>query len=421
MLEHDKRRRNVIMELVRRYKEGKLTTSHVRALNNMVICLMILVAGISIIWSISIHIISADFYNGFIGAKLAFRERDFTQMDNNEKDLFYHDLGRIINETYTEAALDDIKPDALVMPKLEDADKFANTKPKVRKIAHVFQTSNSKVPDTPSITTDNEDADDESNAPNKVPKIVFNVEKDRRYLAHMTIDIHQTRWPQNLAVQYIYGFPFLSEIVAIVWTAMCLIFQSGVKKQWGLPKPWRIVVPSIIMFTIMTVANLSYLILANGFVKTFCNDLRGNLSKPDAISCGDAMSVLRPLIRPHDLSHQVYLMLFKGSYIVAMILWIIALLIMLLRFILAIDFQMVDIETSFDREMREGNFRERDFVEVLLSSPQHLKTPQLGTKDERHRSEDDFQSAKSHISEAATPLLDNLATNVPLTMGERRT
>lgn len=84
---------------------------------------MILVAGISIIWSISIHIISADFYNGFIGAKLAFRERDFTQMDNSEKDLFYHDLGRIINETYTEAALDDIKPDALVMPKLEDVDK----------------------------------------------------------------------------------------------------------------------------------------------------------------------------------------------------------------------------------------------------------------------------------------------------------
>lgn len=133
------------------------------------------------------------------------------------------------------------------------------------------------------------------------------------------------------------------------------------------------------------------------------------------------MSVLRPLIRPHDLSHQVYLMLFKGSYIVAMVLWIIALLIMLLRFILAIDFQMVDIETSYDREMRVGNLRERDFVEVLLSSPQHLKTPQLGSKDERHRSEDDFQSAKSHISEAATPLLDNLATTVPMTMGERRT
>ncbi|XP_013105848.1 uncharacterized protein LOC106085913 isoform X2 [Stomoxys calcitrans] len=389
-----------------------------------VICLMIMVAGISIVWSISIHKLSGDFYNGFIGAKLAFRERDFTQMDNREKDLLYHDLGRIINESYTEAALDDIKPDALIMPLSNDADKFATKKPKIRKIAHVFQTRNSNVPDAPSITTDDEsavDGDEKSTAPTKVPKVKFNIEKDRKYLSHMTIDIHQTRWNQNLAVQYIYGFPFLSEIVAIVWTAMCFIFQSGVKKQWGLPKPWRIVVPSIIMFSIMTVANLSYLILANGFIKTFCRELRENLSKPDAISCGDAMSVLRPIIRPHDFAHQVYLMLFKASYISAMVLWIIALLIMILRFVLAIDFQMVDIETSFDRELRESKYKDRDFVEVLLSSPQHQKPQQINIKDERNRSEDDFQSAKSHISEVATPLLDSVTTNMSLTGGERRT
>lgn len=69
------------------------------------------------------HVLSGDFYNGFIGAKLAFRERDFTQMDNAEKDIFYHDLGRIINETYTEAALDDIRADALIMPKSTNDEK----------------------------------------------------------------------------------------------------------------------------------------------------------------------------------------------------------------------------------------------------------------------------------------------------------
>lgn len=125
------------------------------------------------------------------------------------------------------------------------------------------------------------------------------------------------------------------------------------------------------------------------------------------------MSVLRPIIRPHDLSHQVYLMLFKASYITAMVLWILALLIMILRFVLAIDFQMVDIETNYDREMGDSKFKERDFVEVLLSSPQHQKSP-MSPRDERHRSEE------SHISEVATPLLDNLATNSTLTAGERR-
>lgn len=121
----------------------------------------------------------------------------------------------------------------------------------------MFQTRNSNVPDTPSITTDGSDNDDDeqSTASPKVPKIVFNMDKDRKYLERskisdrlkninlyysllfffsclVSIDIHQTRWHQNFAVQYIYGFPFMSEIIAIVWTAMCFIFQSGVKKQW---------------------------------------------------------------------------------------------------------------------------------------------------------------------------------------------
>lgn len=82
-----------------------------------------MVAAISIVWSISIHILSGDFYNGFIGAKLAFRERDFTQMDNSTKAILDYDLDRIISETYTKEALDDIRPDALVMPRLEETDK----------------------------------------------------------------------------------------------------------------------------------------------------------------------------------------------------------------------------------------------------------------------------------------------------------
>lgn len=409
------------MELIKKYQQGKLTTADVRKLNNIILCLMILVAATSIVWSLSIHILSGDFYNGFIGAKLVFRERDFTQMENNEKEIWKHDLDRIFNESYTLQALDQIKADALIMPKLTE-DGSSTKKPKVRKISHVVQMTNSKAPDSASMSNDandgdDDDADEELNPSTKVPKITFNIEDDRKFLSHKTIDIHQTRWHQNVAVKFIYSFPFLSEVIAIIWTAMCFIFQSGVKKTWGLPKPWRIVIPSIMMFTIMTVANLSYLILANGFLKTFCNDLREDLSKPDAISCGDAMSVLRPIIRSQTLSHNSYLILFRISYTLAMLLWIFALIIMVMRFLLAIDFQLVDVDTTYDREMKERKFKEKDFVEVLLDSPKALKPPTaVGIKNERPKSEDDFQSAKSHISEVATPLLDPLATK-----GERRT
>ncbi|TMW49185.1 hypothetical protein DOY81_005727 [Sarcophaga bullata] len=389
---------------------SKQAQSRSKAFEYIILCLMISVAATSIVWSLSIHVLSGDFYNGFIGAKLVFRERDLTQMETIEKNIWSHDLERIFNKTYTIEALDEIKADALVMPKLKD-DEPSTRKPKVHKISHVFQMTNSQVPDTPVISKDiaNEDNDDEmeDESTKRVPK-QFNIEEDRRFLSRMTIDIHQTRWHHGVAVKFIYSFPFFSEIIAIIWTAMCFIFQSGVKKTWGLPKPWRIVIPSIMMFTIMTVANLSYLILANGFLKSFCTELRENLSNPDAISCGDAMAILRPVIRTQTLSHNMYLILFRVSYTIAMILWILALLIMVVRFLLAIDFQLVDVETNYDREMREAQLKEQEFVDVILNSPKISKLQTLSVKNERPKSEEDFQSAKSHLSEVATPLLESL-------------
>lgn len=66
---------------------------------------MVVLALTSILWSITIHILSGDFYHGILGAKLAFRERDFLQMDEHSKEIFYNDLGKIINDTYSERAL----------------------------------------------------------------------------------------------------------------------------------------------------------------------------------------------------------------------------------------------------------------------------------------------------------------------------
>lgn len=85
---------------------------------DIVLCLMISVAATSIVWSLSIHVLSGDFYNGFIGAKLVFRERDLEQMEQQERHIWKHDLDRVLNETYAIEDLDQLKADALVMPKL---------------------------------------------------------------------------------------------------------------------------------------------------------------------------------------------------------------------------------------------------------------------------------------------------------------
>lgn len=73
----------------------------------------------SILWSITIHIISGDFYHGILGAKLAFRERDFRQMDEHSKEIFYGDLYKLLNETYTEPVVEDEAEDVTTLAPLD--------------------------------------------------------------------------------------------------------------------------------------------------------------------------------------------------------------------------------------------------------------------------------------------------------------
>lgn len=114
-----------------------------------------------------------------------------------------------------------------------------------------------------------------------------------------------TRWSSGIGARFVYDFPLISEIVAIVWTSMCLIFQTGNKKtsyvlhgtlfcQYTthcyslfhtriLPKPWRIVVPSIVIFTLMSLGSVAYAILTNGYIKRLCSNLRQGLTNPQGV------------------------------------------------------------------------------------------------------------------------------------------
>ncbi|XP_017493225.1 PREDICTED: uncharacterized protein LOC108381317 isoform X1 [Rhagoletis zephyria] len=193
-----------------------------------VICLMVILALTSILWSITIHIISGDFYHGILGAKLAFRERDFLQMDEHSKEIFYNDLGNLINDTYTDKALHNLIAEDDITPTPMDVN--ATTKqPKVRKTYHIFQLAR---PDEEKGKAEEDEGAPEEDSTTALPPVKFNMTHDRQFLATMMLDVHKTRWRQSAAVQFIYSFPFLSEIFAIIWTAMCLIFQSGVQKYW---------------------------------------------------------------------------------------------------------------------------------------------------------------------------------------------
>ncbi|KAH8311224.1 hypothetical protein KR044_005039 [Drosophila immigrans] len=361
----------------------------------IVICLMVLVAIFSIIWSVSLHLLSGDFYDGIISAKVVFKERNFAQMDNRSKEIFMQDLEKVAFEPIAKSeSLKTVSPTETKRPKYK-FEHIYESKENAPLLARLV--SQQEQPDVPQTTTTA-----------ATPTIVPDAAADHKFLATQSIDPHATRWSRGLGAQFVYCFPLISEIVAIIWTAMCLIFQTGNKKTSVLPKPWRIVVPSIAIFTLMSLGSTAYTILTNGYLKRLCGNLRQNLTNPLAVSCGDAITLLRPFIHEHSVSHDAYLDLFRCSYVISMVLWILALLVMLLRYVFAVDFQLVDIDDMFDRRPVELQQIQPVYTEVLQASPEHGQQ-QKG----RPKSEEDYQSAKSHLSEVAMPLIELRAQEQP--------
>lgn len=113
----------------------------------------------------------------------------------------------------------------------------------------------------------------------------------------------------------------------------------------------------------------------------------------DHFSCGTAITLLRPQIHEHSVSYDVYLDVFRSSYIISTILWILALLVVVLRYSFAIDFRLVDIDDYFDHHSSPA-------VQAVYTEVNQVEQPA------RPKSEDDYQSAKSRLSELAVPLLE---------------
>ncbi|XP_030573507.1 uncharacterized protein LOC115771784 isoform X2 [Drosophila novamexicana] len=356
----------------------------------LVICLMVLVAIFSIMWSVSLHVLSGDFYDGIISAKIMFKDRDYGQMDNRSKKIFQQDLQKVAQLPYElNETPQSLKSDSQTKKPKYKFEHIYEPKDNARLLARLVSEREQENALQATTTT--------TSAP---PEMVPNAEADRKFLASQSIDTHATRWSRGIGAQFVYTFPLISEAVAIIWTAMCLIYQTGNKKTSVLPKPWRIVVPSILIFTLMSLGSAAYTILTNGYLRRLCGHLRQGLTNPRAISCGDAIALLRPLIHEHSVSHDVYLDLFRCSYIISMILWLLALLVMVLRYIYAFDFQLVDIDDMFDHRPAGSQPIQPIYNKVLQTSPQHQQQ-QL-----RPRSEDDYQSAKSRLSDVAMPLLE---------------
>ncbi|KAH8332399.1 hypothetical protein KR074_002615 [Drosophila pseudoananassae] len=378
---------------------------------HIVICLMVFNGIVSLLWCVSLQMLTADLHEGIVSAKLIFRERNFDQMSNHSKGILHRDFLKATQSAYGQKySVQEVTPGSpesesrklqflfKCVYKLTKKYSTESARP-IFKIPHIYESLENR-PKWERLIADQKVEHIQTTTTAPTPKIVFNAEADRQFLRSMFLDIHASHWKRAIGAQFVNTFPVISVIVAIIWTSMCLIFQTGKKKNSVLPKPWRIVVPSIFIFSVMSLGSVLYTILTNGHLKRLCGQLRGNLTNPTGISCGSAIALLRPIIHDHSVSHDAYLDMFRSSYVIVMVLWIVALFIMVLRFIFAVDFQLVDIDEMFDQGRNGSVFIQPAYTEILQkSSPQHQKPA-------RPKSEDDYQSARSHISDLAVPLLE---------------
>lgn len=97
-------------------------------------------------------------------------------------------------------------------------------------------------------------------------------------------------------------------------------------------------------------------------------------------------------------------------------LWLLALLITFLRYKFGIDFKLVDISpTPHNTKHLQGmSEKDHEFTEVLLNSPQDYTTHHSPAVHRYHKSEDDFQSARSQLSEIGAPLVEGQRINTVL-------
>lgn len=112
-----------------------------------------------------------------------------------------------------------------------------------------------------------------------------------------------------------------------------------------LAKPWRLVMPAIIFFSLMMMLSITHASILGWNLSNLCDQLREAMVKlkPDSkTSCGYLIEQFSP-IQADALMPGSNFNVLQVSIIVKAILWLTVLIIMVLRVIFAVDFQLLRV------------------------------------------------------------------------------
>lgn len=163
--------------------------------------------------------------------------------------------------------------------------------------------------------------------------------------------------------------PIFECCFGIIMTSFFIICGKGGKANENafLIKPWRIVMPALMFFLVMFFISIAKILLVHKGLKVFCDNLTENIP---TISCYDAMNAFAVLsidYEPNDYLIALYVMDW-----VIFSLWLFLAIIMLIRIIFVIDFQLVRVSIK-TCEFENTNVHERSAFKVVEQPNFNLK------------------------------------------------
>ncbi|KAL5290075.1 hypothetical protein ACFFRR_009827 [Megaselia abdita] len=175
---------------------------------------------------------------------------------------------------------------------------------------------------------------------------------------------------------FIEMLPIFSGYVSVIMVMMMFIYHTGSrKKSWGVPQPWRIVVPSIFIFLTMMIMTLTYAIISQKHIFNICKSINSKLKQPEAFRCATVLQMMGKHIRKNYTCYNVYMKLFEIFSILLPILWGVLCLIMILRIFLGVDFTLVNVVLSAYKPVKSITIDEDWSDKRLAPSKGHSHFP----------------------------------------------
>ncbi|CAD7084285.1 unnamed protein product [Hermetia illucens] len=281
-----------------------------------------------------------------------------------------------------------------------------------KKLNHIF-----KQFETDYDSGDNVDVDEDPEKSRNLEISRENVksEADYNFLTTMRVDIVKTVWASVNFCDYVLYNQVLASISGMICVTMLILYHTAGKAQldWGLPKPWRIVFPSVIAFGIWSIVSIVHVVIMDKSYHSFCSGLAREI-QTKTLGCNKLINALNPLVIEDSwITPGVNYLTHTATIRFTMLGWVTAFLIMLARMMFAIDFRLVRVTISTfsqKRKQPEVGSSSSESIELEQKAEQLDKSVKIMDVAHTERSvssredPDEFHSAHSDNEVVVTKL-----------------